>query len=175
MERVIGNLLTDRRYNVSMKSFNGDINLIGEGLTSLKGFPKYVNGSVNLSKNNLTSLAYGPDRTDLSFIITDNLQLTTLDYLPKQIFGFVVNTYGSPIIDISYVINCDIPPLLITYQEDLALLPIIHCGVEFDPIMLDLQEIIKKYSRSKPTKVDFVDFQFDLMTHGYATNARWKP
>lgn len=176
MENVIRKLRTDLKYNPVKNSFNGDIFLTDSGITSLKGFPKFVNGGVNLSRNDLTSLEYGPERVDYSFIIRDNFHLKTLKFLPKQVLGRYINTCGSPIIDISYTVNCDITPsLLMTYREDLALLPGIKCGVEFDPIKPNLHEIFIKHWQKEPTKINIIELQFDLIENGYATNARWEP
>ena len=102
-----------RKYGIKNYTINedgsidvdGNVNLMGKGLTelpltfnrvngyfhcshnyltTLEGSPKHVNGYFNCSSNELTSLEHGPEYVDRDFNCRNN-RLTSLEYSPLEV------------------------------------------------------------------------------------------
>ena len=91
--------------------YEGDLDLSGRGLTSLKGSPKIVNGDFNCKNNMLTSLKYSPVEVVGSFFCSNN-KISSLEFSPKKVgVSFfcdnnnLINLKGSPV-KIFFIFNC---------------------------------------------------------------------
>lgn len=74
-------------------TYDGNINCIGMGLTSLKGCPKIVNGYFNCANNHLTSLEYAPEEVSGYFDCTENnIKTLSAEDFPK-VSGIVYSDF----------------------------------------------------------------------------------
>ena len=101
--------------DIEGKVYNGNIDCLGQKLTSLKGCPKEVTNMFNCSGNKLTSLKYGPEKVGVLYNCADN-KLTSLEGAPSEVEYFACNKnnltslkYGPEKVKKSY--NCRINKL----------------------------------------------------------------
>lgn len=72
---------------VQFLSVDGDFDCSKNQLTSLMGVPREVKKSFNCHTNLLTSLQFAPDYVGFNFVCSSNQLLTSLEWVPKTIFG----------------------------------------------------------------------------------------
>lgn len=94
----------DTQYgDLSGKVYDGDIDVVGLGLTSLEGSPKIVNGDFNCRWNRLKTLEFSPSVVNGHFDCSEN-ELHSLDFSPNEVNGdfdcncnFISSPFGLPL------------------------------------------------------------------------------
>lgn len=151
-------------------------------LTSLEGAPQKINYFIAY-KNKLKNLVGSPQIVISNFSCSDNL-LTSLLGAPKYVGGELSCKRNNKLTNVSDIWNSEIRSVFITYNEQLAMLPLIKFWevdfydfeTQYDNIGAKIMDIIRKFRGKNSTgKVQIIECQYELMEAGFENNARWTP
>ncbi len=107
LNKVSGNIYIN---NCGLTTLEGlpeyinDIELTGNRLTNLIGFPKHCNGNIDLSNNQLTSLEGIPKGINGNLTLYKN-KLTNTDYFPDVVEGYI-DIIANPITHFTKQCDC---------------------------------------------------------------------